>query len=262
MKNSKPLFFLFLTTLFIFSCSKDQIVDNDINLEEPVLQNQVSQETKTNRNNSRETEEVIRRKLLNKMEWISYITAQVLNRSANARVEFREQLGNPNSSTALSLNSMLGNPSVNRQFRAEFKRIFIQNYMASGGSCTNGGHPEGGPHPNGELGGRSSIDYDQIFEDYISSLLDDDCLEYYLPNGFAYFESTTNNNSSPIKSTSHPLSTSRVNSGFLFNDIVFCTVEPIRITGATTGIIIVVRPFRSPNCFYNEYDFDFNDFLY
>lgn len=258
MKNSKYIFLLLIST-FIFSCSTEEAIEDDINSQTLLFENEISQRITTNRNDFLQSDDAF--ELENKMQWVSYITAQVLKESARARNEFIEELNNSNTPKVLFLESMLNYPNDRKYFFSEFKRVFLRNYI-SPGSCS-GAKPEGGPHPNGELGGRSTIDYNQVFEDYLSSILNDDCLEYYLPNGFAYFESTgTGNNSSPIKSTAHPLNTSASNDGYLLDyNHGLCGVEEIDLVDSEPGFIIVVRPFRSPNCFYDEYDFEFDEFL-
>lgn len=251
---------LFLLITFIMtSCNV-----NDIEIEEE-SENLVFEKHKIENinKNALRSRNVKDEALQNRMQWLSYITAHTIINDVNARNQFRNEANNSTPLNIITLENLINNP-VNSSFKDAFKDVFLYNYYTTT-PCTNGGRPRGRPQPVGVIGGIApGSDFDTlIFNNYISSLLENNCFEFYLPNGFFFLQSTgiSNPTNNPVLSTAHPLNNSDSNYGFKsFNT---CSVEDVNIDNSTSGLILVVRPFRSDNnCSYSDYSvINFEDFL-
>lgn len=201
--------------------------------------------------------------LQNRMQWVSYMTAHVIIHNVEARNQFRYEANNVSPASIIPLKNLIDNP-LNTTFKDAFKDVFLYNYYTTS-PCTDGGRPRGRPQPVGVIGGVvPDAEFDTLlFNAYVYSLLEHDCFEFYLPNGFFFLESTDTSNptNNPIFSTAHPLNDSNNNYGFKnFNS---CSVEEVEISDSTFGFVLVVRPFRnSTGCLYSDYPgIEFENFL-
>ncbi|RZN84763.1 MAG: hypothetical protein EVB11_01545 [Winogradskyella sp.] len=206
--------------------------------------------------------------LENRMQWISFMTVQVLLRNNDARDQFRDEVLISGTSNAFHIKALL-NPDVrNETFKDEFRVVFYLYYNEND-VCDGIGRPRGGPKPPGNIGGDP---YDpnappspSPFDLYLSSILYDDCLEFYLPNGFNPLIGIGGTGGMAFaKSTAHPLTNATTNIGY--HHVNSCLVSEITIDNSTLGPIIVVRPLAlvaaTLSCSYNNYPVDdFEDFL-
>jgi len=202
-------------------------------------------------------------RLQNRMQWISYMTAQVLLRSADARTLFQNELDNSGGANVVKLENLLGDHVTDLSFYEEFADEFLLNYY--GVEICNGiGRPRNRPSPPGTIGGVApGTDYDAyLVSSYVAALLNMDCFEFYLPHGFAFLHTTGPGPTitSHIRSTAHPLNNAtRSNEGFDHADA--CIVSEIEVDDDTNGFVLVVRPYRNTTCLYDKYYVNFEDFL-
>lgn len=250
----KILFKLFLCSLlFVFSCNTEDIQ------EEPIQPESMNRQAGLDAGSLTPEEETLE----NRMQWVSYMTAQTLLESGEARRAFQNELDATGALTTVSFDAIFGDQVIDLSFFNEFRDQFFYYYNQQPGDsndpCDGNGRPNGSPKPPGTIGGSSN---NAIFEFYISSLLTDDCFEFYLPHGFAYLEPVGNQNGfgSPILSTAHPLNFEPSNEGYKHE--TKCIVSSMDIDDSTPGFIIVVRPYRAGVvCTYDDYLMDFEDFL-
>lgn len=200
----------------------------------------------------------------NQMQWISYMAAQVLLRSEEARQLFQNEIYNSSGSNTIPLENLIGSDIADLSFKNEFRDEFLTNYHENN-PCDGIGKPRNRPKPPGTIGGTApGVDpNDYLVHHYYSVILDGNCLELYMPNGFAFLQATGtfNNVNIPIKTTAHPLTFDNFNSGFIHNNA--CSVQEIDvIDNSSSGLIIATRPYRNnSNCLYDKYSMNFEDFL-
>ncbi len=233
--------------IIIFSCSKQELIG-----ENPTDNETTSLNKATNNRVALEKDILI---LENKMQWVSYLTAQVLLKDEPARKEFVNLLSN-RSPKVIKLQDILRFDSENNSFREAFE-VEFNYYQTEGNDC---GRPEGRPKPNTQ-GLRSEVTY-SAFNSYISSLLEDECLELYMPNGFnSNFEAISSIPPTSITTSAHPLVIpSKFNRGFIHKGR--CQIEKSIVSSVTMGTVIIVRPYRLINgCSYKKYSgINFQDF--
>jgi len=259
--------------LIIISCETSDLTDeiatkesNEIQLHQnkDLKSSIIYKSIKTNENYSPSDNWDSTQRLHNRMQWVSYMTAQVLLRSEDARILFQNELDNSSVSNTVALEKLLDPNLANLSFYNEFVDEFLLNYHGSG-TCDGIGRPRNRPTPPGDTGGATEPqDLDAYLANaYITALLERDCLEFYLPNGFIFIHSTGPGPilSSHIRSTAHPLS-AIATSNDAFNHINSCFVDEITVDNSTNGFVILVRPYRSnTGCLYENYYVDFEDFL-
>lgn len=250
MKTTFKLFLSALLLVTVFSCNLENIEEESVNSE--------IQERKTLSEDIDAITDGKEESLHNKMQWASYITAQTLLNSSDARDQMRDALIASGSINTLNLSDLLSENLANQSFRDEFRAQFeFYLNIHVNDPCSGVGRPEGTPRPTGTLGGMPET---LLFDIYVSSLIYEDCLEYYMPNGYVLIPITSPGPDSLIKSTAHPLDTSPTNVGYSHTSR--CYVAEIDVDDFTTDIIIVVRPYRDDfGCTYEEYDVDFEEFL-
>ena len=248
MKNIIKISTILLLLFCVYSCETEDIV----------IQNTVSESfsRKSGVVTEQSSESI---DLENKMQWVSYMTAQILLNKIDARDDFNDVVVNLGGLNSFPLSTLLEAEYGSEAFIQAFRDEFFLNYNIGNGAndpCNGVGRPDGRPLPTGTLGGMPD---DAIFSAYISTLLEDDCLEFYLPNGYAPIGGV-GGGPSAIKSTAHPLTNAISNDGF--NHDSACFVSTMTINDNTPGIAIVVRPFRNTtNCTYYDYLINFVDFL-
>jgi len=290
MKKQIPYLVASFLILFV-GCQTD-----DISPESDVLQLSIQQEQKETQveypiqNKSSNpvyslTPETI--ELERKMQWVAYITADVLFNDGIARNEFINQLYGPSSSMKpfIHLNDVLGtqidiHDPFKTAFKNSYKNILLEVYQITTIECPGGATER---PPTGSGGGNVSPisighsnqrsvsipDIDALVEEFMNYVVTEECLEIYFPIGISNSLGYTN-----ITSTAHPLIARAnenlgykrfVSSGCLEgNEIVYQDVNQ-GYANSTNGPIVIVRPTRfSPtqtSCDYTAYTFDFTTFM-
>lgn len=198
----------------------------------------------------------------NRMQWVAYMTAQVVLRDQDARNQFIAELESSSSFNSFHIENLLGNNVLNQSFKNEFEIEFNYHYNYTPGQgsdpCDGIGRPQGRPTPTGAVGGVPVGT--TPFDLYVSSLLNENCFEFYLPN-YSSLAPIRDLRLDNVKSTAHPM-TDRVDRNQGYNHFTACYVSTITIDDNTPGVVILVRPYRnSNNCTYSDYFFHFENFL-
>lgn len=254
MKNTIKLVFTLLLLINVYSCETEE-----------TLEQETQSETLERRGNG-DGIEVLNNpaaiEIENRMQWVSYMTAQVILRDSGARQEFKDEVEDSGALNAFPIRNLLENDGRNLSFKREFRIEFFYHFNNTYGEnsedpCDGTGRPEGRPKPTGVLGGMS---LDVIYQMYILSLLNDNCFEFYLPNGYAPLAPLGSSGFIVPKSTAHPMTNAISNEGFSHTSA--CYVSSITVDDNTPGVIIVVRPFTDGiGCTYYDFLIDFEDFL-
>ncbi|MFD2565836.1 hypothetical protein [Pseudotenacibaculum haliotis] len=199
------------------------------------------------------------------LQWVSFLTAKVIQQNPSARTQFMNLIGNINPDV-VRLNDLLVDGSA---FEIAFKHQFI---LHNGGNtdekCPGGTKdPKGKPKPPGAIGGcQEGFCLDTLYQQYIEYLTQENCIEIFLPNG--YVPTTI-----LIYSTAHPLTNSNYNKGYILPEQCDgeITIYPFNL--ASLNNVLVARPYRevtitesggsTSTCSYNEYSsiIDFTYFL-
>lgn len=207
--------------------------------------------------------------LENRMQWISYITAQAIMRSNDAKQQFENEVTNSGSAKAFQIANLLDDNVLDSSFKDEFRDVFYL-YYDSEFSCTGNGKPKGGPTPPSPIGGTAPGTIPPTpFELYVSSILYDDCFEFYLPNGFsplAAMNGSSTGGAVFLRSTAHPLTNASSNEGYYHSNTNTsnCSVTEITANDNTGGPLIVIRPVitNSSQCTYDKYSVNnYEEFL-
>ena len=252
---AKIKFSLILLIAFItYSCDKTEtMVENPETMVEDIF---------FSKNPDPTNDTFVNDNLENKMQWVSYMTAQVLLNNREARDQFQNEIDNSGGTNVFPLENLLGWNVIDQSFKNAFKDEFLLNYYEDY-LCDDIGKPSGRitPPPVGSF--PSDADYDTVlFEGYLATLIDEECFEFYAPNGFTTLPiNVANNSNAPIKSTAHPLNNNATsNEGFKHTN--FCFINHTTIDDNTLGSVILIRPYRMDSaCDYSEYPFDFTGFL-
>ncbi|CAL2055169.1 hypothetical protein [Tenacibaculum sp. 190524A05c] len=250
----KVLLTVLILIIGFTSCSKEEDLNNGLIKSELVG-------VETNRKNAKSNSGFAASNtnlLENKMQWFSYITTEVLMTSYEARQEFQAILNSSSTANVIKLSALLSSGANNTNFMSVFesKFDFYQYSNQEDGTV----RPNERPRP-GTGGGPGLAPGSSEFELYLSSLLYEDCLELYLPNGFISFGLNSNDITS-ILSSAHPLSSDDHNDeAYLFLNTYAETKTSVNEN--TSGNIIITRPYKNRgNCLYLDYiNIDFTDFL-
>lgn len=255
----KTNYFLLLSILFLcFACQKNDDFESD----------NVAVEKKINESNNRgvggaSSFEQSREAFESMMQWTSYLTAQALYYDSAAESQFisvlQSDISSPNK--IISLEDLLGHNVSNSSFRLAFREQFF-HYVDIDCDNTGGGFGplEGSPKPHPPIEIADPNNCDLVFANFLTALLDNNCLEFYLPLGY---DASDNN----WTSTAHTLTTSLQNECYL-HPIDTYTTTLIKISNLNTyHNPIMVRPIRKygpmfPDCMYPDYaGIDFSLFL-
>ncbi len=194
----------------------------------------------------------------NRMEWIAYMTAQLLLKNNASKQQFIDAMNNSVHTNVVKLEELLSSSVDNQSFISDFETEFnfYQEEEVSRYGCSR---PSGRPTPPNPPSVAAADFQPTDFELYVSSLLNDDCLELYMPNG--YNDGIASESLVVIKSTAHPLDDYNSNYGYVHVGV--CNILEEIIDKFSNGNIIVVRPYRKFNvCTYEEYaDVNFRNFL-
>lgn len=171
MKTTFRLLLLLLTIVF-YSCDKEEIQEDD-----PV---QSSKGFDTQNNGDEPSE------LETRMQWVSFLVAQTIQRNSSAKEFFLNTLANSQQTNKITLRSLLGELTYNNTFVEAFKLEFL--YYANGFNCRSGDEPDGVPKPSKKPPPSSNINLEDEEDVYVYSLLnnvEEYEFELYLPNGFS-----------------------------------------------------------------------------
>ena len=199
------------------------------------------------------------------LQWVSFLTAKVIQQNPAARTQFINLIGGPDSDI-VKLNDLLVDGSA---FEIAFKHQFILHHGGSTDEKCSGGSkdPKGKPKPPGAIGGcQEGYCLDTLYQQYIDYLTLENCLEIYIPNG--YTPTTI-----LIYSTAHPLTNSNHNEGYIVPEQCDgeVTISPFNV--AALNNVLITRPYRevtitefgntTTTCSYDEYSsiIDFTYFL-
>ncbi|MDC8003036.1 hypothetical protein POV27_03180 [Aureisphaera galaxeae] len=208
-------------------------------------------------------EDMFERQLL----WLSATTSRVLRYHPAARTEFLLAQGVSAEGT-LSAETLLGDTSTLDAFKAAFEEEFIY-YLNPPDPDSDNSPPKVPP----VQGGAPDANPDWIYQQYLSIILDSNCVELYFPTGLDLSGSFI------TTATSHPLTTQMCNEGIkrlyhqpfarpgLGSFTSFVIVDDTYV--ANNDNVIVARPVRSTGdaspfdpCLYNQYPgIDFTLFL-
>ncbi|EDP72171.1 hypothetical protein FBALC1_13757 [Flavobacteriales bacterium ALC-1] len=258
MKLKLKLPLILLVLVFLYSCETEEIQEQSSTIES--IKKKDSDIYKKDPNVRAEID------LENRMQWISYMTAQTLLRDDDARQQFENEVVNSGTYNAFHIKALLKENVQNASFKNEFRDVFYLYYNEED-LCDTGGRPRGGPTPPSPIGGiPPGTIPPSPFELYIDSILHDDCFEFYLPNGYNPLVAVGGGSGGQIvlKSTAHPLNDDAHNDGYYHNGSYCYNASEISINNNTFGIIIMVRPLRVTigNCTYDDYSVNnFEDFL-
>ena len=247
MKHFFKIIIVFIVVFFSSCEAEDNLSSNSIELEEQASTN-IEQRTTVNTD-----------LLENKMQWISYLLVQTLQKDSNR--QSREYLQNLPQSNNLSILVKLENLLENSKFRRDFEvEFYYYLYDSEDFLCNNGvpGRPRGNPTPPSRPDVNGRIAY-SAFDLYLISITQHDCFEVLLPNGY---------NTSEVRmiSTAHPMNTDLYNQGF---DILSnCDTNFTNVNTLYTNNVLIVRPIvlesnlGSSNCNYYQYsNLDFTQFF-
>lgn len=264
MKNTLKLIALVFILNFS-SCSEEELMETNIETQSKIAKSTTYDEANVE-------------KLHNIMQWTGYLTAQVLLNSNEGRAQFESFYNNGNTES-IRLAYLVGSSVQNESFKSALKDEFYR-YILIPESCpedpTRTRDRPTPPNPPGHpetLSGFISWtfntpDYvpgltieevnEERFQHYLELILEDNCLEIYLPNGY-------NTPIRNIKSSAHPLLDQNFNDE-AYKHISECNVDLTNVASRTLGNIIIIRPYRGTgfpgnNCAYTQYSFDFTDFL-
>ncbi len=239
--------------LILFSCSDEEITPLNYNSSEIKLNKETIINQKT-----RIVEAAIS-PYENRLHWVSFLIAETLLLHESSRERFAEVLNNSSIPNVIRLNELLSSNNENQLFRDAFKIEF--DFYSLEPEYSKCGRPNDRPRPPGETP-TSAPQTESLFNLYIMSLLNDDCLELYLPNGLIS-NITTTGYTDTIISSAHPLNNSQNNESYVSRDR--CDVVKGIINDRTEGLIIIARPYRNlntRNCSYEGYSgIDFTSFL-
>ena len=251
MKNAYLVLLLFIICV---SCTKENFIENN----ETVI---TYEETSKSSLNNRLAISPAPNPLENKMEWAAFLAAQAIVSDQDALEHFIDVItttpSNSQGDIVIKLENLLGSNVIDSRFRNAFQdRFEYYNNGLNGSSC--GGRPSGGVHPP-PIGDNSCS---TVFCDYLRLLLDDNCLEIVLPDGFGQ---PNDAEIFWVNSTAHPMNL------HLFNDVYThrtssCFTTSSVITNNNVDDydnVILVRPYSSflNNCDYESYSIDFTLFL-
>lgn len=258
MKTFFKLSILLLVVSF-YSCEKEEITEFDTTSNKRVVISNtlISNKTTTSNNNPRPyTDAEI---LENSLQWVSFLTAQAVLKDAPAYTQFIGELNNSTISLSQLLNLNHGNQDFRDAFETEY--YIYQNPNQNNEPCAGGGRPRGVPTPNPcDPPCNTAV---TPFSIYASRLLNDECIELYIP-GQSF--GITNG----VVSTAHPMT--KDSSNLAYEHFGECIVSEVTVGGnnsINSTNIIVARPDRqsqhiigqSLNCSYSQYPFNFDNFL-
>lgn len=231
----------YLITLFFITCFSCQSIDD-------IDTNESSTKEDVNVANKSIALPTPAKRFENNMEWAAYLAAQAIITNANAKAQFINTINNSGFVKNVELENLLGQSVLDPSFRNAFEEQYV--YFSNLSGCLR--CPGGTVNPTG----MESADCSGFCE-YLMILLEENCLEIFLPNGFTSLSTT-------ISSTAHPLNLDLLNDAYIHTENGI-NLKTISNTNVLTFINpLVVRPFINDvnDCEYDEYsEINFSLFL-
>ncbi|CAL2083734.1 hypothetical protein [Tenacibaculum sp. 190524A05c] len=200
--------------------------------------------------------------LESKLHWASFLVIQTLLKHQETRAGFLTVYnGLLQNNKVIKLEQLLdfNNPDLTL-FIQKFEIEFL--YYRENPPCIE--RPEGDVQPETEGPTGNPHQAVNFFDLYVNYLLEDDCIEIYMPNGIN-FEAEQGSILTMI-SSAHPLTNASSNEAIQSNGHCSDT-EFIMLDENTLGNVIIARPYRPQGiykkCTYSNYSSieDFTDFL-
>ncbi len=257
-KTFFPIATFLLLSIVFFSCEKEQTIEStpEANLITTVDQNETGGE-----DDCCHEENMFERQL----HWFSFLTAEILVHNAEIRSAFALEFGTIRNYT-IPAEDLIGPNALIPSFDQEFFDIMTA-YIEDGNGWPNSNQTP--PPIPPVIGGLPGGNAEALTALYYTIILDDNCVELYLPNGF-----NLSVPSPEITTTAHPLTDATSNEGkhWHFSPLVQGYIWPPVVVNpaytATNDNIFVARPVRnavappSDPCSYTLYSgIDFTDFL-
>ena len=152
--------FICLSIFFcMFSCSNEELL------------NKALRENESDSINTRSLEncfEIDYGPFANQVQWISYLCSQVLLRNEDGKQQFLDVLSKSKSGKIVPLEDVLSSNLLLLDFREEFQEEFLFYHLYG---CNQGGHPQGTPRPPGSPNQNPGTIDEQLFDIYVSTLL-------------------------------------------------------------------------------------------
>ena len=260
MKHKHYFLPIFLLSLFLFACQTNE--DELFRTQQGNLTFEEGLQSPVNDNMdffAIEAPEVSNFKI--KMHWASFVTERILfyDDEDVFRSSFLDLLDSGNN--IIPLEDIIGEHSVLPAFSDAFENLYL-TYINNDKIENNCGRPEGSEDYPRRPTSRTSIN------SYFQYMLVDNCVELYFPNGLEF--NSLDLTALEMTSTFHPLTNATFNKGIkrfyiescIYTDVVTVDADYV----AANANIILARPYRlstagEGRCAYNDYDFDFTDFL-
>ena len=163
----------------------------------------------------------------NDLEWVAYLTAEAILFNEEAYNQFLEVYGqDENLDDVIKLSELLGPDVLNQSFANAFEAMYEQ-FMNNPISCEF--CPEGRLHPPS---GATCTGYCH----FLKTILDDNCVELYLPSGL-------NTHVNEFGSSAHPINGDMFNDGYIHDSesVEFRIFSPLSIISVPNPII--ARPY-------------------
>ncbi|MDC7997406.1 hypothetical protein [Gilvibacter sediminis] len=280
MKKLFPVLSLLLLVV-VSSCEKEVIDQTEINPNTEALTLKTTALEKSMSDNEL---------LENRMEWLAFLSAKVLDNDASKITQINNLMSAANT---IKLKDLFGsqNPGFETAFRELlWREIYVVHpdpdhdrdkpIPPIGGSGGNGFienvvlDPANLAKADETLGGDGLNTNDEQVEAFMDYLQNQHCLELYFPNGQIFYNAfglVANNPNNYITTTAHPLNSDSFNAGIKRKHknmpytsdgyTASVTVNPAYVSAETN--IIVARPFYfGSNCSYSDLGgLDFTLFL-
>lgn len=197
----------------------------------------------------------------NAMQWAAYLTAQVFMNSNEGRAQFLEEY-NASGTGVVKLSDLLDDHVQDQSFKNAFRAQYsVYAYSELPYSCDQLNNVRTSDRPTPPTipsGGDDENYFGEIYGEFLNAIVNNNCLEFYLPNGYNPLGRT-------IISSAHPLLDQNFNNE-AYRHSSSCNISNVTINGLSKSNVIIVRPFRNAisvtsTCSYSEFDFNFTDFL-
>ena len=186
---------LCLSLLLVFSCQKDEL--NETQSIDKLENTEATRDKGDNEEPLTEAEQ-----FESMLQWISYITAEVLiTDGGNAEEEFVDAL-NASMSNAIEIGDLLGFDKDDTEFYQAFRARYLYHLTVG-----DPGDPEGPGGSSPTLWPAAGGTGGDLWHLFLVAINDNNCLEYYLPNGY---DRTMN----IITTTGHPITTALTNDAY------------------------------------------------
>ncbi|WP_299709736.1 hypothetical protein [uncultured Tenacibaculum sp.] len=235
---NKSTLILLVSFLSFLSCSQD---DNILAENESAVE--VNTTIKLEKKSVREEEEVPFNFYESKLQSVSFLVSKTILNDENSLQLILNLLNGLDNPGRIRLHELFNTFNDNNSFVAAFESQYMFYYGSGNFSC--GGRPDEEEEPPTLEKGLHSVGVTS-FESYLESIVDENCIELYFPNGFN--EDELNVDFPIIISSAHPLTTAQTNYAYINGPE--CKIKKSEITNRSEGNIIIAKPYISDDCFY------------